>query len=174
MSLPGALSNLAIAPALMGTLGNDGSLQRLTALAFAWDRKQEICVASGPLLLSSMVCCYSAALPGISGGWSCMIQRLILLSISILFFPLKSSTEDIQILRERGREGEREGEKHPGEKETLIGCLLSAPQPGTEPTTQAYALTGNWIQGLVVYGMTFQPTEPPGQGSISILVTRVY
>ena len=28
-------------------------------------------------------------------------------------------------------------------RETLIGCLLHASQPGTEPTTQACALTGN-------------------------------
>ena len=40
------------------------------------------------------------------------------------------------ISRERGREGERKGEKHV--------CLpLARPQPGTQPTTLAYALTGN-------------------------------
>ena len=35
--------------------------------------------------------------------------------------------------RERGRNGEREGEKYQCEKETLIGSLLHMPLPGTEP-----------------------------------------
>ena len=35
--------------------------------------------------------------------------------------------------RERGREEEREGAKHPREGETLIGCLSHTPRPGTEP-----------------------------------------
>ena len=38
-------------------------------------------------------------------------------------------------VRERGWEEEREGEKHRCERETLIGCSLCMPQPGTEPTT---------------------------------------
>ena len=46
--------------------------------------------------------------------------------------------------RERGREGEREGEKHRCEREMSIGCLLCTPQPGTKPATQACALTENW------------------------------
>ena len=45
--------------------------------------------------------------------------------------------------RERGRKGEREGEKQRCERETLIGCLLYTLQPGTKTTTQARALTGN-------------------------------
>ena len=42
-----------------------------------------------------------------------------------------------------GREGERRGEKNRSERETLIGCLSYAPQLGTEPKTQAQALTKN-------------------------------
>ena len=60
--------------------------------------------------------------------------------------------------RERGREGERGGE-------TLIGCFL-----GTEPATQACALTGNQTHNLSGYGMMLQPTEPhePGQMAANI------
>ncbi|KAF6106507.1 sperm-tail PG-rich repeat containing 4 [Phyllostomus discolor] len=35
-----------------------------------------------------------------------------------------------------GREGEREGEKHPHERKTWISCLSSIPQQGTKPTAQ--------------------------------------
>ena len=33
--------------------------------------------------------------------------------------------------REKGKEGEREGEKHQNERETLISCLLHTPLPGS-------------------------------------------
>ena len=46
------------------------------------------------------------------------------------------------------REGERE--RHRCEKETSIGCLSYVPQPGTEPATQARALTGNRTLDLLV------------------------
>ena len=39
------------------------------------------------------------------------------------------------IFRERGREGEREGEKHECERETSIGCLSYAARPGTKSAT---------------------------------------
>ena len=54
-----------------------------------------------------------------------------------LFFKI------VFIFRETGREGEREGEKHLGERETSISCFLYAPQPGTIPATLACALTRN-------------------------------
>ena len=47
------------------------------------------------------------------------------------------------ILKERGREEKRDGEKHWCARETSIGCLSHIPQLGTWPTTQARALTGN-------------------------------
>ena len=34
------------------------------------------------------------------------------------------------IFRERGKEREREGEKHQCERETIINCLFNKPQPG--------------------------------------------
>ena len=37
--------------------------------------------------------------------------------------------------RERGRVGDREGEKHGCERDTLIGYFSYAPQLGTKPTT---------------------------------------
>ena len=44
------------------------------------------------------------------------------------------------IFRERGREGEREGEKHQGVTDASMGCFSQAPN---WPATQASALTGN-------------------------------
>ena len=61
----------------------------------------------------------------------------------------KNNIENTHILfnffsdfRERGRKGEREGEKHQCERETLIDCLLYAPLLGSESATQACALMG--------------------------------
>ena len=46
-----------------------------------------------------------------------------------IYVYIKFSPEDILIdVKERRREGEREGEKHQCERETLINCLLHAPQ----------------------------------------------
>lgn len=56
-----------IFPALMGTLGSDGSLQRLAALASAWDSRGGSLCTSGLPLLSSTVCCYSASITGQPG-----------------------------------------------------------------------------------------------------------
>ena len=50
--------------------------------------------------------------------------------------------------REKGKEREREGERHRCERETSIGCLLYAPIPETEPVTQVCALTGNHTSDL--------------------------
>ena len=59
-------------------------------------------------------------------------------------FFFKSSSEDMLIdFRERVREGEKEGEKHQCETETLTGSLSHAPRLGTKPATQAGALTRN-------------------------------
>lgn len=44
--------------------------------------------------------------------------------------------------------------KNQCEREISIGCLLDAPQLGIELAT------------LLVYGMVFQPTELPDQGSV--------
>ena len=61
--------------------------------------------------------------------------------LKILFF----------IFRERGKEGEREGEKR-CERETLISCLPHAPWPGTEPATQACVLTGSCTADPLLFG----------------------
>ena len=56
------------------------------------------------------------------------------------------------------------------ERETLmcdrtpVSCLPYMPWLEIEPTTQVCALTGNQTCNLLVYGMTLQPAEPPGQG----------
>ena len=54
----------------------------------------------------------------------------LLLALLIFYFRF-----DLFIFRERGREGEREGEKHWCVRETSIGCLSRAPNqaPGPQP-----------------------------------------
>ena len=56
------------------------------------------------------------------------------------------------IFKERGRKGEREGEKHWYVRETSIGCLSYTLYLDTEPTTQAYALTRNTTSNLCFLG----------------------
>ena len=65
------------------------------------------------------------------------------------------------IFRERGKEGEREGEKHQ--------LVASQMHPGTEPATQACALTGNQHGDLLVCETTLQSTEPHQSGLACII-----
>ena len=44
---------------------------------------------------------------------------------------------------------EKKGGRKRG-RETLIGCLLYSPQPGTSPASQACALTRNWTSDIVL------------------------
>ena len=73
------------------------------------------------------------------------------------------------IFRERGREREREGEKHRCKRETSIGCLSYAPQPGTDPATQACALTRNETCNLLLFRIMSNPLIHAGQGQILTL-----
>ena len=57
-----------------------------------------------------------------------------------------------------------EGEEHGYVRETSIGCLLHAPQPGTKPTTQECALTRNRTGDLLLCRMTLNQLSPAGQG----------
>ena len=75
------------------------------------------------------------------------------LVVVVFFFFLKSL---FIIFRERGKEGEREGEKH--------GLPLSQPQMGTWPTTQACALTGNQTGNLLVHRLVLNPLSHSSQG----------
>ena len=54
---------------------------------------------------------------------------------ALLLFFLFSQEVMLIDFRERGREREREGEKHRFERETLIGYLLYMSRPGTKPKT---------------------------------------
>ena len=71
----------------------------------------------------------------------------------------------IDFFRDRGRKGQKEGEKYQCEKEILTSCFPHALQTGSKPTTQAWALTGSLTCRLLVYGTMLKKTEPyqPGQ-----------
>ena len=68
----------------------------------------------------------------------------------------------VLIFRQKGREGEREGEM----------CLshidwppYAHPQPGYWPATQAFALTGNQTGDLLVHRPVLNPLSHISQGS---------
>ena len=63
------------------------------------------------------------------------------------------------IFRERGKEGEREG--------NINQLPLAHPQPGTWPTTQARALTGNWTSDLSVHRLVLNPLSHTSWGTCS-------
>ena len=58
----------------------------------------------------------------------------------IFYIYIKSLPKGMLI---KGRDGGREGEKYPYERETSIDCLSYAPCPRTEPVTQTCALSRN-------------------------------
>ena len=72
--------------------------------------------------------------------------------------------------KDRGREGEREKEKHQCEREALISCLSYTPSSGTEPATQAGALTGNWTRDLSLCRVTSNPLSHISQGNTCTLI----
>ena len=63
------------------------------------------------------------------------------------------------LFRERGREGEREGEKHPCERETSISCLSHTPNwgPGLQP---------RHVPWLGIEPVTFLFTAEPHQSGL--------
>ena len=79
----------------------------------------------------------------------------------------------IYLFLERGREGEREGEKHQCVRETSIDRMpLACPQPGTWPRPLACALTGNEIGNLFLICRT-TPPNPLSQTSQGWLIFNI-
>ena len=76
------------------------------------------------------------------------------------------------IFRERGREKETEGDNHQCERETLTGCLPYVPRPGTEPATQACALTKNPASDLLFHWMTPNQLSHTGWGGSTTLLLK--
>ena len=63
---------------------------------------------------------------------------------------------------ERGREGEREGEKHQ--------CVVASHTPPTGPTTQTCVLTGNRTGDPFICSPALNPLSHTSQGNLSILL----
>ena len=74
--------------------------------------------------------------------------------------------------RERGREGERKGEKHQYMRDTSITLPLTCPQLGTCLTTQACALTGNRTGDLSVHRPVLSPLSRPSQGQMPFFLNK--
>ena len=69
------------------------------------------------------------------------------------------------IYRERGREGEREGEKH-----QYVWLPLMHPPLGTWSVTQACALTGNRTRDPLVHRLALNPLSHTSQGLSKFLI----
>lgn len=118
----------------------------------------------------------------LSGGKGSMLQHSSPCKINILrcisfFLSLSNPHLRTMLIDFREREwGKREGEKDSSERETSIGCLLYAPQPGTEHAIWVCGLSGNQTYHLLLYKMTFQLTEPhrPGQEMYFLAVCSGY
>ena len=91
------------------------------------------------------------------------------------------------IFRERGREGEREGEKHWCERETSVSCLLSDPWSLTRDWTHNLGMCPDQESNQWPFSLqdNAQPMEPhqsnqspsfsaPNFGSLSSLLSTLY
>ena len=58
--------------------------------------------------------------------------------------------------RQKGQEGEREGEKHQ--------CMVASHTPPTGPTTQACVLTGNQMGDPLIHRLALNPLSHTSQG----------
>ena len=82
--------------------------------------------------------------------------------MSVLFIYL--FTLNLFIFRERGREGEREGESHQYVRDIDQLPPRTCLQPGTRPTAQACSLTGNLTNDHYVGRPTLSPLSHTSQG----------
>ena len=79
------------------------------------------------------------------------------------------------IFRERGREWKKRGRERSMLRETLIGCLSHAPQPGTWPATHACALMGNRTGNPLVCRLALSLLSHASQGPLwPFNVYRIY
>ena len=71
-------------------------------------------------------------------GVLCFHYFTVFLIIPSLIHTHPHTFNILFIFRERGRDGERAGEKHQCEREKSVGCLLHAPNqgPGPQPRPQ--------------------------------------
>ena len=76
------------------------------------------------------------------------------------------------IFREKGRKGEREGEKYWCERDTLISCLLHT-WLGTWLAHQACVLTGNWTSDLWGHRLALNPLSHTNQVRFYIKINKL-
>ena len=88
-------------------------------------------------------------------GWYCSVWYLFFHDFLFKYIFLN-------LFLERG-EGKERGRK------TMISCFSQVPLAGTEPATQACALTRNWTGNLLVCGTVPNQLSHTGQGSHNFL-----
>ena len=96
-------------------------------------------------------------------GWR-FLQMEVLKNIKVFPFFIRCY---LFIFRERGREGEREGEKHWYEKHQSV-----APWLGTKPSSQTRALTGNWTCNLVLCRTMLDEWSHASQGNAKVFLRK--
>ena len=67
-----------------------------------------------------------------------------------------------------------EGREKERERNTSVWLLLKHPPPGTQPTTQACAPTGNWTGGPLVCSPALDPLSHSSQGCYYLLLFQVH
>ena len=77
------------------------------------------------------------------------------------------------LVRERGREGEREGEKDQCARHTSVCCFSHAPKWGIWTANQACALTGNRTYNHLVCSLVLNPLSHTSQGSFFFLAVLI-
>ena len=93
-------------------------------------------------------------------------------SILIIFFLKKIFY--LFTFRGRGREEEREGEKHHVCQRYINWLPLTHPQLGTWPATQACALTGNQTHDLLVGRLVVSPLSHTSQSSFYFFLLHYF
>ena len=103
------------------------------------------------------------------GLWEGVILLLWFICLFYFYF-LMPFLKDVIYFRQKGREEEREGEKH----QCVVASWAPAIGDLTWPSTQLCALTGNWTDDPWVRRLMLNPLSHTSQGIIHILKKRKF